>query len=145
MLQNLFHKLRAVPHSSPTEDRRLAAAVLLLEVARADTEHHPAELAVLRTGLEREFKLPADALDRLLADAQRRAHASVSLFDFVQTLNRSMAPDEKRQLMKWLWDVAHADGRVDPHEEHLLRRLAGLLHLPHADFIRAKLTSSEKS
>jgi uncharacterized tellurite resistance protein B-like protein len=124
------------------DGRQLAAAVLLLEVARADYEHHPAEREALRAGLAREFGVPEAALDALLGEAELRAKASVSLFDFVQALNRAMPADDKRALLRLLWDVAHADGRVDPHEEHLLRRIADLLHLSHADFIRGKLDAA---
>ena len=67
---------------------------------------------------------------------------NTSLYDFVKTLNDTMAPDAKRGLLRLLWDVAHADGHVDPHEEHLIRQLADLLHLSHADFIRGKLDAA---
>ena len=121
-----------------------AAAVLLLEVARADYEHQPAERDALRAGLAREFGVPEAQLDALLDQAELRAKRSVSLFDFVQVLNQSMAPADKVRLVALLWDVAHADGKVDPHEEHLLRRIADLLHVPHADFIRGKLAAAQK-
>ena len=134
---------RAAP-SSAEDEQRLAAAVLLLEVARADYAHEPAERATLRAGLAREFKVPESALDALLGQAEQRAQHSVSLFDFVQTLNRTMAQEQKKGLLSLLWEVAHADGRVDPHEEHLLRRIADLLHLSHADFIRGKLDAAGK-
>jgi uncharacterized tellurite resistance protein B-like protein len=133
------------PARSPAEQQRLAAAVLLLEIARADHDHHEAERATLREGLAREFGVPEAALDALLEEAELRAKQSVSLFDFVQTLNRTMSPDDKRGLVTLLWQVAHSDGRVDPHEEHLLRRIADLLHVPHADFIRGKLAASSQS
>jgi uncharacterized tellurite resistance protein B-like protein len=120
-----------------------AAAVLLVEVARADYEHQPAERAALRAGLAREFGVPEAALDTLLDEAELRAKESVSLFDFVQALNRTLSQDSKRGLLKLLWEVAHADGRVDPHEEHLLRRIADLLHLSHTDFIRGKLDAAK--
>jgi len=130
--------------ASPEDEQRLAAAVLLLEVARTDYEHQPAERAALRAGLAREFGVDGAALDALLAQAELRAKESVSLFDFVQALNRTLSQDDKRGLLHLLWEVAHADGRVDPHEEHLLRRIADLLHLSHADFIRGKLEAAEK-
>lgn len=139
MLERIFKGLRHAPHASPAEDRRLAAAVLLLETARADYEHHALELDAVRAGLAREFGLSGAALDTLLADAGEKAKHSVSLHEFVQTLNRTLPVDEKRSLLRLLWEVAYADGRIEPLEEHLLRRLADLLHLPHSDFIRAKL------
>ena len=45
--------------------------------------------------------------------------------------------------MEWMWKVAAVDGRVDPHEEHLLRKVADLLYVSHADYIRAKLGAVE--
>ena len=146
MFEHLRGLLRsaAAATATPGDERRLAAAVLLLEVARADYAHHEAERATLRAGLAREFGVAESALDELLDEAELRAKKSVSLFDFVQTLNRAMTPDEKRGLLRLLWDVAHADGRVDAHEEHLLRRIADLLHLSHADFIRGKLDAAAK-
>jgi uncharacterized tellurite resistance protein B-like protein len=145
MLEVLLKRLRsgARPADAGAE-RRLAAAVLLLEVARADDAQAPAERAALRAGLVRDFGVAEPTVDALLEQAQARATASVSLFDFVQTLNRTTTQDDKRALLTLLWEVAHADGRVDPHEEHLLRRIADLLHLSHADFIRGKLAAKEK-
>ena len=137
-------KQRERPTAAPEDEQRLAAAVLLLEVARADYAHEPAERATLRAGLAREFGVAEAALDTLLEEAEAKAKASVSLFEFVQALNRTMSAEAKAKLVEMLWDVAHADGKVDPHEEHLLRRIADLLHLSHADFIRGKLTAAAK-
>ncbi len=146
MLEALLKRLQSgTPPADPGAERRLAAAVLLLEVARADYGHHDAERATLRAGLVRDFGVAEATVDALLEQAAARAQASVSLFDFVQALNRTMGPDGKRELLTLLWEVAHADGRVDPHEEHLLRQLADLLHLSHADFIRGKLSAAGKN
>ena len=35
--------------------------------------------------------------------------------------------------------TAFADGEVDKYEEHLIRRISDLLHVPHRQFIAAKL------
>ena len=142
-LRGLLKAERRQKAASPEDAQRLAAAVLLLEVARADYEHQPAEVEALRTGLSREFAVSQAALDSLLGEAAERAKQSVSLFEFVQTLNRSMSPDQKRSLLTLLWRVAWADGQIDPHEEHLLRRITDLLHLSHADFIRGKLEAEK--
>jgi uncharacterized tellurite resistance protein B-like protein len=37
-----------------------------------------------------------------------------------------------------LWEVSFSDGHAGAHEEHLVRKVAGLLHVPHRDFIRMK-------
>lgn len=142
MLEALLRRLRADPPEKPEAARERAVAVLLLEVARADFDHHPLEIDTVRKTLGAEFGMAGEALDRLLADAQQESKAAISLYDYVQSLNREMQPEDKRHLMQQLWQVAYADGKIDALEEHTLRRLADLLHVPHHDFIRGKLAAA---
>jgi uncharacterized tellurite resistance protein B-like protein len=37
-----------------------------------------------------------------------------------------------------LWQVAYADGSLDPYEEALVRKIADLIYVPHREFIQAK-------
>jgi len=37
-----------------------------------------------------------------------------------------------------MWEVAYADGVLDPHEDMLLRRVAGLIHVPDRDRAAAR-------
>jgi uncharacterized tellurite resistance protein B-like protein len=71
----------------------------------------------------------------------KSAREAVSLHGPVARLNAELDADGKRDLIHWLWRVAAADGRIDAHEEHLLRKLAELLFVPHADYIRGKLAA----
>ena len=47
--------------------------------------------------------------------------------------------------MTGMWRVAYTDGDLDKYEEHLIRRVAELTYIPHADYIRCKLEASELS
>jgi uncharacterized tellurite resistance protein B-like protein len=38
-----------------------------------------------------------------------------------------------------MWRVALADGKVQAIEDHIIRRVAGLIYVAHSDFIRLKL------
>ena len=144
MFDRLLQRLKADPrpHDDPAARERLAAAVLLFEMARADYDHQPSEHAALRDGLIRDFGVPEATVDALLAQAEQRARNSVSLYEFVTALNATMDFGKKRELLRLMWKVAYADGRIDPHEEHLLRKIADLLGLSHADFIRGKLANN---
>jgi len=42
------------------------------------------------------------------------------------------------QFIELLWRVAIADGTIDMYEDQLVRKLADLLYVSHADFILAK-------
>ncbi len=52
--------------------------------------------------------------------------------------------EEKRQLLRDLWAVAYADGKLDQYEESQLRKIAELLHVPHTQFIQSKLVAKER-
>ena len=124
------------------EDREpfeLATAALLVELSRSDFSESPVEVEAIRQLLQKRFELTDEALDRLLADATRRADKAVSLHEFTHRLNRELPESDKLAIIEMLWRVSHADGRIDKHEEHLIQRIAGLLHISDRDRVRLKL------
>lgn len=127
------------PQDERHPPRDIAIAVLLLECARADFDHQPAELDAIRSALRSQFGVGDAEIERLMGEAAQSAASAVSLHGPVSRLNAELTPEAKRELMQWMWKVAAIDGRVDPHEEHLLRKVADLLYVSHADYIRAKL------
>lgn len=114
-------------------------AVLLLECARADLEQDEAETDQIRQALCSQLQIPEGEIDRILASAGDSREEAVSLYGPVERLNQTLDAAEKQELMRWMWRVAHADGQLDPHEEHLLRQVADLLYVPHSEFVKAKL------
>lgn len=93
----------------------------------------------MRDALVDALGLTRDEAAQLVDQAFSRSRQTVSLHGFLDTLNRELDADGKRQLLEWLWRVAFADGRVDPQEEARIRQLADLLFLPHAEFVRLRL------
>lgn len=118
---------------------RLAAAILLVEMARADAQHSETERQALRLELEQRFGLKTEEAQALVTAAEQSADQSVSLHSYIDDINSGLDHPQKQSVLKMLWQVAYADGRLDRHEEHLMRRFADLLHLGHEDFIRLKL------
>lgn len=116
----------------------LAAAILLFEVARADHLVEPQELQRLEDVLRNQWRLDDTALQELMAVAGREADLSASLHGQVDVVNSGFSAAQKFQLMQGLWQVACSDGRIHHYEEHLVRRIADLLYIPHSEFIRAK-------
>ena len=62
----------------------------------------------------------------------------MSLQEFTRQLRAGLAPEQSAELVEWLWRVAFADTRLDKHEELMVRRVADLLGVSHAEFIRRK-------
>lgn len=120
----------------------MATVVLLMEVARADHEIDEAEREVILRIIERQHALSQEEALRVVAAAEEKTVEATSLFPFTSMLNHECSLEDRVAIVSMLWEVTYADGRVDDHEEHLVRRVANLLHVPHREFIRAKLRHS---
>jgi uncharacterized tellurite resistance protein B-like protein len=116
----------------------LATAALLVEMMRLDQSIHDAERHSVVDTLRREFGMDGTELDELLALAEAEAAQATDYFQFTSLINRHCAAGQKVAIVESLWRVAYADGHLDDHEAHLMRKIAGLLHIPHADYVAAK-------
>lgn len=146
MLRNiadLFDALKPAPRdASPAVQEhalQLATAVLLVEVMRADTEHRDTEKPAVLAALRERFELAEDELAQLFELAEQRSIEAHDLHSFTSRLNAAFDEPQRVRILELLWRVAWADGHVDAHEHHLLRRLADLLHVRQADALGAKL------
>lgn len=128
------------PDSEQLERRRqLAAAALLIELGKADYRSDAREQAAIAQAIRDCFQLDEATIADLLADAAGASNRSTSLYEFTSVLNESWSDAEKYQLIRQLWRVAAADGNIDKYEDHLIRKVAELLYVPHQQFIHAKL------
>lgn len=132
----------AAGREAPSEE--LSVALLLLELAHADFEFAAVEQARIRELLAQRYPLDPAQLEALLQQAQGAGRDAVSLYDYARAINQRFDAAAKYQLMEMLWEVAWADGRLDPNEEYLLRKLAVLLYIPDPDYIRAKLAVMQR-
>ncbi len=117
---------------------RVATAVLLIEVVRADFRVDPAERTQLRQLLRQQFDLTEPELDALLDQAEADADRLVSLQHVTRLLNEHYDHEMKRRVVEMMWEMVYADGDKDHYEEHLLRQVAELLYVSHAEFIQAR-------
>jgi len=120
---------------------KLAVAALLVEVVQADFETSIVEREQVLGSLPLLLELDADARAALLELASREIDQAHDLHQFTSRVNEGFTPERKLLLLEQLWRVARADQRVHKYEEHLIRRIADLLHVPHSAFITAKLRS----
>lgn len=124
--------------SPPFTDLQLAAAVLLLEVGCSDFERHPDEKTAALRALGLAFSLNVEQLGILYEHAVHSVDNAISLYEFIGVINRECSREQKMTLLEDLWRVAFADGRLDKYEDHRIRRIAELLHMPHRAFIQSK-------
>ncbi len=145
-IEALLESLSSPAQTDPIErehDYELATAILLIEVMRADRTSSPDEREEVVATLTRAFRLDESEAQALLSKGESRADEIVSLHEFTQAINRRLDADQKEHIVELLWRVAFADGDLDRYEEHLIRRIAELLHIPHSTYIRKKLSVGE--
>jgi uncharacterized tellurite resistance protein B-like protein len=118
---------------------QLAAAALLIELSRADFQRDPNEQRAIEQALRNSFQLSQSELDELITLAEQEAKQATSLYQFTRLINDHYSPEQKSQLIERMWQVALTDGDICKYEEHLIRKVAELIYVPHQEFIRSKL------
>jgi uncharacterized tellurite resistance protein B-like protein len=130
------------PPADGEEARRhavqLATALLLIEVARADYREDLTEDAAVFGLLRQFFSLSEEEASLLVEQARSEADHAASLQSFTRDLHDRLTHEEKLRVIEMLWRVALADEHLDKHEDHLIRKIAGLFYVSHGDLIRLR-------
>ncbi|MDO8465764.1 MAG: TerB family tellurite resistance protein [Gallionella sp.] len=129
----------ASAESRPEHTLQLATAVLLIEVMRSDADSADEEQTAILNILKERFRLPDAEVAQLSELGHRTATSANDLHQFTSLINRELELPEKVRIIEYLWQVAYADRQISAHENHLMRRMADLLHISHGDYVAAKM------
>ena len=133
-------RLQVQKNSDSTEDAaRLAAAALLFEAAMSDYDLGEEERTTIQQLVREQFDLDDVDASALATLAQQRVRESIGLHGFTSLINQHWSEKDRLNLVEQMWRVVYADGRLDDHELHLMRKIQRLLHIPQKDFVSAKL------
>jgi uncharacterized tellurite resistance protein B-like protein len=92
--------------------------------------------------LQSKFTLSRDESERLVELAHASVRQSTDYFTFTSRINETFDMGRKIRIVEYMWQVAYADGVLDAHENHVMRRLADLLHVPHGAYVNAKMRTA---
>ena len=134
------HQLSVNDSRDSAETLQLAAATLLIELSKADYKRDPEEQQAIEKALNKSFDLDKNQLNAVMALAEQQSDGATSLYPFTTLVCDHYSAEQRFELVKMLWRVAVADGEISKYEDYLIRKIADLIHLPHSEFIRAKLT-----
>ena len=123
----------------------LVAAALMMEVARADFREDVVESERIFDLLKREFVLSPEETELLMEQAVDEVDESISLYEFTRLVNDQLNQQEKRLVIKLMWQVAYADSSLHRYEEHVIRKVAELIYLPAAEFLRLRHEAEQES
>jgi len=117
---------------------RLATAVLMIDVARADYVFDESEFDTVLKLIEAHFGLTAEQAAELVIEAGARAEDLVDIHEFTKQLHDYLTEDEKGQIVALLWQIAYADGRLDKYEDSLVLKISDLLYVSRGRVMRLK-------
>jgi uncharacterized tellurite resistance protein B-like protein len=121
-----------------TREIQQAVAMLLYETARVDSDVKNEDLQVAGECLQKLFGLSGEQARGLLDQAAVPDQRPTSYRPMTKLVNERFSPEEKYRLVEYMWRVANADFEIDMYEDHLVRKIAELLYVPHREFISAK-------
>ncbi|MCL9781210.1 TerB family tellurite resistance protein [Vibrio sp. S4M6] len=143
-ISNVFKQLiEGTSYHQQGANPNLAMASLLCEVADADHQSSSIESHTKSALLTRLLGVSSEESQTLINEAEEKVKKSASLYDFTSQL-RELSQEARFELIKAMWEVANADGNIDPLEEAVIRKVAELLYVDHSEFIRAKLSVIDK-
>lgn len=147
MLKKLTKLLGALGEHA--EDNRfppeaLALAALMVEASTLDGSFDEAERETVHRLLKGAFGLDEPAVSALIAEAEDVHKQSNQLVHFTRTIKDRVPVEERARIMEMLWQVVLADGEVHDYEANLMRRAAGLLHVPDRESGEARKRAEAK-
>jgi len=119
-------------------DQRFAIASLLCAVSHADHETSELERLAIKNSLMKRLNLDENEVNDIIEVAEQDMLTSTSIFDFTSLLS-DLTHEARIAVVEMMWCVAYADRQLGEIEEAIIRRVAGLLYVPHSEFIRTKL------
>jgi uncharacterized tellurite resistance protein B-like protein len=110
---------------------------------RADPDIDDAERATVIALLRDRFALGSDEVERLVELAEQASRDASDYYSFTSRIDSAFPVEQKVHLIEEMWRVAYADQHLSAHENHVMRKVANLLHISHADYVAAKMRAKE--
>ncbi len=135
LVQDTFHP---ATEEENTIELPFACAILLVEIARSDFEISDAEIQTITQVLQTLYQQSEQQAKQLVTTAIEHIESLTCLHDFTKAIDEAFSKTEKETLITALWQVAYADGTLDAHETHWIKRLGDLLHVERSFIFKCK-------
>lgn len=130
LIENVIGSAAARPLSvaaAAIGEDHLAAAALLVHVARIDGDYAETERDTIAAFLRDRFAMTAEVAGALLARADRVDREVEDIADLIEMMGHDVDEPDKRRLLATAYGVAAADGIVREFEDDLVWRMGRLL------------------
>ncbi len=105
----------------------ISVAALLIHSAKIDENFTEKERSIIKNSLI-EMGADENNLDEIIRNAELKEKDSNQILEFTKEV-KNKSVDEKKIVIKALWNIIYSDENADMYETNLMRRLSGLLYL----------------
>ena len=144
-IKKISQLLKSESTSKTSDSKKIniqsALASLLYEAARVDRDVTDKDLTVAAESLGLLAEISDKEAQELLTAASKPENRPTSYHPLASIINENFTYEKKCQLITSMWSIAHSDDYVDPHEDHIIRKISDLLYVAHRDFIHGKINA----
>jgi uncharacterized tellurite resistance protein B-like protein len=146
-IRDFFEQHLAAPGkgSSGRHTLELATATLIAEVARLDGGIDADERAAMLGAVGERFSLTPEEAHALVDLAEAESREATDYYQFTSLVRERYSQEERQEIVELLWQAAYADAHLSAHEQHVVRKIADLLYVPHSAYIAAKMRARERA
>lgn len=145
MFKSLFKNTKKTP--AIKEDKKvIAVAALLVEAALIDGNFDKNEKDIIISIIKNTFSMKDEKkITQIIKNVQNDIESHGDLVTYTRTIKENWDLDERVNIIEMMWKVCLVDGKIEPYEDMLIRRVAGLIYVTDKDrsFAKRKVQSSK--
>jgi len=122
-----------------SEEIILASTCLLLSIAHADDNVDKNEASIINEILQDFFSINAEQSKKMMIQAEIDLKKSTDYFYYGNKLNNYFSLTDKIDFLSCIFEVAYSDGEYHYMEEHMIKKIANMLHIENKDLINVKM------
>ena len=137
---NLFSKKKQIVPKQEISDEALAIMHLLVEAANIDEVFEEKEKKIIATIIEKQFKINNTKLvEETIEKVNESLKTGSDLVSNTKQVKNNWSLEKRKEVIEMLWKVCLIDNNIDPYEDMLIRKIAGLLYVDAKDSNDAKV------
>ena len=145
---NLFSKKKQTAIEKEINDEILAVVYLMVEAANIDEVFEEKEKKIIAKIISKQFQIEStDLIEKAIEKVNKSLIDNADLITHTRKIKDSWSLEKRKEVIEMLWKVCLIDDSLDPYEDMLIRKIAGLLYVEAKDINEAKkqaLKSLEK-
>ena len=145
---NLFSKKKQTPIEKEINDEILAVVYLMVEAANIDEVFEEKEKKIIAKIISKQFQIKStDLIEKTIEKVNESLIDNSDLITHTRKIKDGWSLEKRKEVIEMLWKVCLIDDSLDPYEDMLIRKIAGLLYVEAKDINEAKkqaLKSLEK-